>query len=135
MIQGLDHIAVAVTDIDKAIDEWNRVTGATLTHREHVVEQSAHVAFLRLGDFRIELIAPDKPESAVGKFLEKRGPGIHHIALRTPDGQLLLNEFAENGARLINTTLRPGAENTLVGFVHPSALSGVLVEVVEHPKK
>lgn len=135
MIQGLDHIAVAVPDIDKAIEEWGRLTGAILTHREHVKEQSTFVAFMKLGDVRIELISPDKPDSAVGKFLEKRGPGLHHIGLNTPDGQLLLNEFADNGAQLINTTLRPGAENTMVGFVHPASLGGVLVEVVEHPKK
>lgn len=135
MIQGLDHIAVAVPDIDKAIEGWSRLTGAILTHREHVKEQNTFVAFMKLGDFRIELLSPDKPDSAVGRFLEKRGPGLHHIALNTPDGQILLNEFADNGAQLINISLRPGAENTMVGFVHPASLGGVLIEVVEHPKK
>ncbi len=134
MIQGLDHIAVAVPDLDKAIELWSRLTGARVTHREHIVEQSTYVAFLAIGDFRIELIAPDKQESAVGKFLDKRGPGLHHIAIKTEDGQLLLNEFAEKGAKLINTTLRSGAESTKVGFVHPTALTGVLIEVVEHPE-
>lgn len=135
MIQSLDHIAIAVPDLDKAIEEWSRITGATLTHREHIVEQSTFVAFLRIADFRIELIAPDKPDSALGKFLEKRGPGLHHIALKTLNGQVLLNELADKGARLINTSLRPGAEKTMVGFVHPATLDGVLVEVVEHPNK
>ncbi len=135
MIQGLDHIAVAVPDLDNAIEEWSRITGATLTHREHVVAQNTHVAFLKLGNFRVELVAPDSADSAIGKFLEKRGPGLHHIALKTPNGQVLLDEFADKGARLINTSLRPGAENSMVGFVHPSTLGGVMVEVVEHPKK
>lgn len=134
MIQGLDHIAVAVPSIDEAIRVWQNLTGAVLVHREHVAAQNTHVAFLQIGDFRIELIAPDSPESTVGKFLDKRGPGLHHIALKSDDGQNLLDEFTAHGARLINTSLRPGAEETMVGFVHPASLGGVLVEVVEHPK-
>lgn len=133
MIQSLDHIALAVPDIDEAIGVWSKLTGAELLHREFVEAQNTHVAFLGLGGFRLELIAPGSPESTVAKFLEKRGPGLHHIALKAPDGQQLLNDFSSRGARLINETLRPGAEGTMVGFVHPAALGGVLVEVVEHP--
>lgn len=132
MISGLDHIAIAVQDLDIAIEDWCRLTGALLTQREHVAEQNTFVAFLQLGNFRIELIAPSKPDSAVAKFLEKRGQGLHHIALKSDDGQATLNMFADMGAKMINTSLRPGAENTNVGFVHPSALTGVLIEVVEH---
>ncbi|MBK6766968.1 MAG: VOC family protein [bacterium] len=132
-MQALDHIALAVPDIDEAIRVWSTLTGAALLHREFVEAQNTHVAFLDLGGFRLELIAPGSPESTVAKFLEKRGPGLHHIALKSPDGQQQLTDFASRGARLINDKLRPGAENTMVGFVHPGALGGVLVEVVEHP--
>ncbi|MCB9357219.1 MAG: methylmalonyl-CoA epimerase [Calditrichaeota bacterium] len=133
MFEQLDHIALAVPDLDKAIDNWKELTGAMLSHREFVESQNTHVAFLSLAGFRIELIAPGGPESTVAKYLEKRGPGLHHIALKCADGQSALNELAEKGARLINETLRPGAEQTMVGFVHPASLGGVLVEIVEHP--
>lgn len=133
MIESLDHIAIAVPDIDEAIATWSTLTGAELLHREFVESQNTHVAFLGLGGFRLELIAPGGPDTAVAKFLDKRGPGLHHIALKSVDGQAMLDDFAERGARLINDHLRPGAENTMVGFVHPASLGGVLVEVVEHP--
>lgn len=132
MIQALDHIAVAVTDLDEAIANWQKKTGAQVTHREHVAAQGVYVAFLQLADFRIELIAPDSDQSGVAKYLEKRGPGLHHIAFKTENGQLLLDELASKETKLINTTLRPGAEQTMVGFAHPSSFNGVLVEVVEH---
>jgi methylmalonyl-CoA/ethylmalonyl-CoA epimerase len=133
MSETLDHIAVAVPDLDQAIEQWRKLCGAVLLHREFVEAQRTHVAFLGIGNFRLELIAPDGPDTTVAKFLEKRGPGLHHIALKTEDGQALLNDYAQRGAKLINDTLRPGAEQTLVGFVHPSAFGGVLVEIVEHP--
>lgn len=131
MIQGLDHIAIAVPDLDKAIEEWTQKTDAILTHREHVRDQDANVAFLLLGSLRLELIAPDKPESAVGRFLHKRGPGLHHIALKSENGQRLLDDLIARGARLIDKKLRNGAEGTKVGFVHPASFGGVLIEVVE----
>ncbi len=133
MIESLDHIAIAVPDIDEAIDVWKKLTGAELLHREFVETQNTHVAFLGIGDFRIELIAPGGPDSAVAKFLDKRGPGLHHIAVKSLNGQGLLDDFADRGRALINDHLRPGAENTMVGFVHPASLGGVLLEVVEHP--
>lgn len=132
MIQGLDHIAIAVLDLDIAIDEWTRMTGAVLTHREHIIEQGANVAFLLLGNLRLELIAADKPDSALSRFIQKRGPGLHHIALKTSDGQLVLDDFCSKGARVIDSHLRQGAENSMVGFVHPGALGGVLIEVVQN---
>jgi methylmalonyl-CoA epimerase len=133
MIQALDHIAIAVPDIEVAIANWQMRTGAQVTHREHVAAQGVYVAFLQLADFRIELIAPDGESSSVAKFIEKRGAGLHHIALKTENGQLLLDELANKETKLINTTLRPGAEHTMVGFAHPSSFNGVLVEIVEHP--
>ncbi|MCB1059596.1 MAG: methylmalonyl-CoA epimerase [Calditrichaeota bacterium] len=133
MIDALDHIAIAVPNIDDAIQNWQRKTGAQVTHREHVAAQGVYVAFLALADFRIELIAPDSDSSSVAKFLEKRGPGLHHIAIKSQNGQELLDELANKDTKLINSTLRPGAENTMVGFAHPSAFDGVLVEIVEHP--
>jgi len=133
-MQGLDHIAVAVPDMEQAIANWQKLTGAAVTHREYVATQHTHVTFLQIGDFRIELLAGDGPDSNVAKFIEKRGPGLHHIAIRSEDGQKSLSELAQAGARLINESLRPGAERTLVGFAHPSSFGGVLVEIVEHPK-
>ncbi|MCL4304504.1 VOC family protein [bacterium] len=134
MIESLDHIAIAVSNIDDAIDLWVRLTGAEVLHREFVEAQNAHVAFLGLCGLRLELIAPGDSDSLIVKFLEKRGPGLHHIAFRASDGQKLLSDFAARGAELIDRHLRPGAEETMVGFVHPKSFGGVLVEVVEHSK-
>ncbi len=134
MIESLDHIAIAVGNIDDAIDLWVKLTGAEVLYREFVEAQNAHVAFLGLCGLRLELVAPANSDSLLNKFLEKRGPGLHHIALRASDGQELLNDFSARGAELIDCHLRPGAEQTKVGFVHPKSFGGVLVEVVEHPK-
>ncbi|NUO18182.1 VOC family protein [bacterium] len=129
----IDHIAIAVENLESAVDRWLTLTGAILVRREYVAAQDTEVAFLSLGGSRIELIAPASQGSVVSRFLEKRGPGLHHLALKASDGQEVLNCMADRGARLIDEQLRPGAEESLVGFVHPTAFGGVLVEIVEHP--
>lgn len=132
MITGLDHIAIAVEDIEQAIVQWQALTGAKLLHRETVTSQNVHVAMLGIGEFKIELIAPVNADSGVAKFMAARGPGLHHIALRADSTQAELDRLMSVGVRVIDSVARTGAEQTEVGFLHPKSASGVLIEIVEH---
>jgi methylmalonyl-CoA/ethylmalonyl-CoA epimerase len=132
LIHGLDHLAIAVEDLDVAVEQWRTVAGAVVLHREVVVEQKVRVVMLRVGTLQIELLAPTSPDSPVAKFLAKRGPGLHHVALRVDSTQTELDRLSAADVRLIDRSARRGAEETQVGFVHPQAVGGVLVEFVEH---
>jgi len=133
MITGLDHIAIAVPDLDAAIARWESVTGGKIVHRETVRSQKVEVAMIRIGDLRIELVMPTSPDSPVAKYIDRRGPGIHHIALAASSTCDELARLQETEVPLIDTTARPGAHGSRVGFVHPRALEGVLIEIVDHP--
>lgn len=132
MIRGLDHLAIAVSNLDEAVTLWQTVLGATVVHREVVVEQKVEVVMLKLGDLKIELLWPTSADSGVSKFLASRGPGLHHIAIQADSTQAELSRLSDAGVRLIDLHARVGAEGTHVGFLHPKALEGVLVELVEH---
>lgn len=135
MINGLDHIAVAVPDLEEAITVWEKTLGGRLVHREIVEEQGVEAAMIMLGNLKIELLKPLSEGSGVAKFLEKKGSGIHHIALNSSNAQMELDRMKSVGARLIDEKVRTGAENTLIGFLHPRTMGGVLVEIVEHKKE
>ncbi|MDQ6651694.1 MAG: methylmalonyl-CoA epimerase, partial [Acidobacteriota bacterium] len=107
------------------------VLGLQVTSTEEVTEQGVRVAMLPIGESQIELLEPLSPNSPVGKFLEKRGPGIHHLALMVPDIQAALVQLKEKGTRLIDETPRLGADGCLVAFIHPSSANGVLLELVQ----
>ncbi len=127
----LDHIAVAVADIQDAVDDFEAKLGLDLDRVESVPTEHATVAFFDLGGARLELVAPEDPESPLGKSLAKRGEGLHHICLEVEDLDLTLAAMKAKGLRLIDETPRPGAGGTRVAFIHPKAMRGVLVELVE----
>jgi methylmalonyl-CoA/ethylmalonyl-CoA epimerase len=127
----LDHIGIATKDIDAALELWRDTLGLHLDHREEVAEQGVRVNMLAIGETHIELLEPLHDDSPVGKFLSKRGAGIHHIAVRVNDIRAELARFKSNGARLIDEEPRVGAGGCLVAFVHPQSAGGVLLELVQ----
>jgi methylmalonyl-CoA/ethylmalonyl-CoA epimerase len=128
----IDHIGIAVRSIEQALAPYENALGIRATGYEEVEDQGVKVAMLPLGESRLELIEPRGDGSPIEKFLARRGPGIHHIAVRVDDIEACLARFKAAGLRLIDETPRKGADNTQVAFVHPSAMNGVLLELVEH---
>jgi len=128
----IDHIGIATQRLEDGLAIWRDALGLTVQETEEVAEQRVRVAMLPIGDTRVELLEPTTPDSAVGKFLAKRGPGIHHIAVKVEDINASLAELKSKGARLIDETPRIGAGGCLVAFVHPTSANGVLLELVQH---
>ena len=129
----IDHIGIATEHLEDGLAIWRDALGLTVQETEEVAEQRVRVAMLPIGDTRVELLEPTTPDSAVGKFLAKRGPGIHHIAVKVQDINASLAELKRKGARLIDETPRIGAGGCLVAFVHPASTHGVLLELVQRP--
>jgi len=128
--QGIHHLGVAVTDLEEAIATYTRLFGGTLEHRDLVPEQGVEAASVLVGASRIELLAPIAQDTPVGRFLAKRGSGLHHVAYEVDDVGAALADLAAAGAELIDTVPRPGLFGLQVAFVHPDAVHGVLTEVV-----
>ncbi|HKC63069.1 MAG TPA: methylmalonyl-CoA epimerase [Pyrinomonadaceae bacterium] len=128
----IEHIGIATRTLDDALAFWRDALGLKVVHTEVVEEQKVRVAMLPVGEPRIELLEPTSEDSPVAKFLEKRGAGIHHIAVRVDDIRATLKRLKASGARLIDETPRVGADGCLVAFVHPSSANGVLLELIEH---
>lgn len=126
------HIGIATHQLEDALALWRDALGLQVDLNEEVTEQGVRVAMLSVGDTHIELLEPLSAGSPVGKFLEKRGPGIHHIAIEVNDIQASLADLKARGARLIDETPRNGAGGCLVAFVHPQSANGVLLELVQH---
>jgi len=131
MSMKIEHIGIATPRLDEALRFWRDALGLEVAHTEVVEEQGVRVAMLPLGEPRIELLEPTGADSPVAKFLEKRGPGIHHVAVRVADIRATLSRLKDEGARLIDEEPRRGAGGCLVAFVHPSSSGGVLLELVE----
>jgi methylmalonyl-CoA epimerase len=127
----IDHVGVAVEDIDAALPLYRDALGLSLTHRETFEEQGVEAALLDVGDGHVELIAPLRPETGVGRFLASRGPGLHHVAFAVDDIERALDALRQAGLRLIDERPRTGIRNSRVAFVHPSATGGVLAEIVQ----
>ena len=128
----IDHIGIATRELTAATAVWQGLLGLEQNSTEEVGEQGVRIAMLPIGETHIELLEPLSANSPVGKFIEKRGPGIHHIAVRVDDIRASLARLKEKGARLIDETPRVGAGGCLVAFIHPSSANGVLLELVEH---
>ncbi len=128
----LEHIGIATRGIDEAIGFWREALGLQVIEIEEIAEQKVRVVMLPVGEPRVELLEPTSEDSPIAKFLEKRGPGIHHIALRVDDIRATLARLKEKGARLIDEAPRVGAGGCLVAFIHPTSTGGVLLELVEH---
>jgi len=127
---SIHHLGIAVDDLEAAISRWTALFGATLERRERVEDQGVEAASLSVGGSRIELLAPLGDETPVGRFLAKRGPGMHHVAFQTADVAAELARLRADGVELIDETPRRGMFGLQVGFVHPEATGGVLAEFV-----
>ena len=128
----IDHIGIATNSIEEGLVVWRDALGLEVDATEEVAEQGVKVCMLAVGDTHVELLEPLGPDTSVGKFLAKRGPGMHHIAVEVKDINASLAELKSKGARLIDETPRVGAGGCLVAFVHPSSTNGVLLELVQH---
>ena len=128
--RGIHHLGVAVEDLDEAVTTYEQIFGARLEHRETVPEQGVEAASLKVGAGRVELLASLGEETPVGKFLTKRGPGMHHVAYEVPDVRAAIDELAEQGVELVDEEPRQGLFGLEVAFLHPDAVHGVLAELV-----
>ena len=127
---GIHHLGVAVEDLDEALATYERLFGAELEHRATVPDQGVEAAALLVGDGRVELLEPLEEDTPVGRFLGKRGPGMHHVAYEVADVRAAVSSLAEAGAELIDEQPREGLFGLQVAFVHPDSVHGVLAEVV-----
>ena len=131
MLGAIDHVGIAVDDIETALSLYRDSLGLPLVHREQVAEQGVDAALLDVGDSHLELLEPLSPETAVGRFLARRGPGLHHVAYRVENIERTLSELRRAGMKLIDEQARTGIRNSRVAFVHPGSTGGVLTEIVE----
>jgi methylmalonyl-CoA/ethylmalonyl-CoA epimerase len=127
----IDHIGVAVEDLDESIALYSERLGMAVQHRETIEAQGVEAVLLGVGESHVELLRPLGPETAVGRFLERSGPGLHHVAYGTDDIDAALEAVREAGLRLIDEQPRTGIRNSRVAFVHPKSTGGVLTELVE----
>jgi methylmalonyl-CoA/ethylmalonyl-CoA epimerase len=127
----IDHIGVAVAEIEPALELWRGRLELDVAHREISEEQGVEAVLLDVGADHVELLAPLGPDTPVGKFLAKRGPGMHHVAYTVPDIEATLAALHGAGMRLIDRSPRAGLRDSRVAFVHPKAAGGVLIEVVQ----
>jgi len=134
MIKKIDHIAMAVKDLDQAAKFYQNTLGLPLSGIEVVAEQKTKVGFLKIGESNIELVQPAEPGSPLDKFLETRGPGIHHICLEVDDIEGEIKSLLDKGAVMIDQKPRLGAHHSKVAFIHPKSSNGILIELVELPK-
>jgi methylmalonyl-CoA epimerase len=127
----IDHVGVAVEDLDASLALFEQAFGMPLVHRETVSEQGVEAALLDVGENHVELLRPLGPDTPVGKFLAKRGPGIHHVAYQVADVEATLEALRGCGLRLIDENPRTGIRGSRVAFLHPAASGGVLTEIVQ----
>lgn len=135
MSAKIEHLGVAVPSLAEGLKLYRDLLGFELEFEEEVSTERVRVAGLKAGDATIELLEPTSDESAIAKYLEKKGPGLHHIAIEVHGLDELLPRMKAAGVRLIDETPRPGSRGTKVAFVHPKGALGVLVELVEHPHR
>jgi methylmalonyl-CoA epimerase len=131
MLGRIDHVGIAVSDLDEALAVYGERLQLALQHRETVAEQGVEAVLLEIGEGHVELLAPLSPDTPVGKFLERKGPGLHHVAYQVADIEAELERLKAAGLRLIDESPRTGIRASRVAFVHPAATGGVLTEIVQ----
>jgi methylmalonyl-CoA/ethylmalonyl-CoA epimerase len=134
MLTRIDHLGIAVTDLDEALALYGGAFALVTHHREILKDQGVEAVALQVGESTIELLRPTRDDSPVARFLAERGPGIHHVAYRVDDIEAALTELREAGVRLIDQTPRIGLAGTRIAFVHPKSTFGVLSELVQRPQ-
>lgn len=133
MLNKIEHIALAVADLDAAVEHYSKTWGLTVEHRERVEDQGVEEAMLPLGESYLQLLGATGPDTTVGKFLSKRGEGLHHIAYEVDDLEAALARLKEQGVPLIDEAPRRGGRGHMVAFVHPKGNHGLLVELIQKP--
>lgn len=134
LLVNLDHVAVAVEDLEAALEELRRQYGVEPLYRETVTEQGVEEAMVAVGGSFLQLVQPLGPDTPVGRFLARRGEGLHHLAFAVADLEAALQHLAEEGVRLVDEQPRRGGRGTRIAFVHPGGFAGTLVELVELPE-
>lgn len=131
MLEKIDHVGIAVGDLEAAVETYTRLSGRGPAHRSRVESDGIEAAMFEVGESRIELLGSTREDSKIANFLRRRGNGIHHVAYGVADVQASLDQYVELGMRLLDTCPRPGAAGRLVAFLHPSAADGVLTELCQ----
>ncbi len=131
LLTEIDHVAIAVPDLEAAISYYRETFGATVDHRERVESDGVEEALLRVADSYIQLLTPTREDSPVAKYLEKKGPGLHHVGYRVADCAVALQSVMDHGGKVIDQVPRPGSRGTTVAFVHPRGAFGTLIELVQ----
>jgi methylmalonyl-CoA epimerase len=131
LLTEIDHVAIAVPDLEAAIAYYAEVFGATVDHRERVESDGVEEALLKVADSYIQLLTPISEDSPVAKYLEKKGPGLHHVGYRVADCATALQSVKDHGGQVIDQSPRPGSRGTTVAFVHPKGAFGTLIELVQ----
>jgi methylmalonyl-CoA/ethylmalonyl-CoA epimerase len=132
-LKALDHVAVVVADLEAALSFWQDALGMQVARTEHNAAEEVRIAFLPLGESEIELLEPTNPESGIGRYLARRGPGMHHLCFEVTDIEAAIQRITASGAELINPKPRVRDDGTRYAFVHPGSTGGVLVELYEKP--
>jgi methylmalonyl-CoA epimerase len=130
-LTDIDHVGIAVSDLEASVDQYSRLLGVEPNHRERVGDQGVEEVLFAVGSSYIQLLGALGPDTPIGTFLASRGPGMHHVAYRVDDIERALAHLRAEGAQLIDEAPRSGSRNTLIAFVHPRAMGGVLVELVQ----
>ncbi len=131
LLTEIDHVAIAVKDLEAAVDYYQRAFGATVEHREVVESDGVEEALLKVAESYIQLLTPTRPDSPVAKAIEKRGEGLHHVGYRVADCGVALQSMLDAGATAIDKAPRPGSRGTTVAFIHPKGSFGTLIELVQ----
>jgi methylmalonyl-CoA epimerase len=131
MLTEIDHVAIAVRDLDEAVSYYQKVFGATVTHREVVESDGVEEALLQVAQSYVQLLTPTRDDSPVAKYLDKKGEGLHHVGYRVADCGAALQSVKDAGGQVIDQAPRPGSRGTTVAFVHPKGAFGTLIELVE----
>jgi methylmalonyl-CoA epimerase len=129
----IDHVGIAVADLDEAVEHYRRTFGIEPTHRERIDDQGVEEVLFAVGESYVQLLGALGPETPVGRFLDRRGPGVHHVAYRVDSVADALDDLRASGVPLVDEEPRAGSRGTRIAFVHPKGVGGVLVELVQEP--